>query len=202
MLFRSPNPFGIPFNMPVAVICTRPKRKEIFFEMCLKLSVYYDLVGNTLGDLASSSGILAWYKNNGCTKYLAHRPIKFESENSEQKSEFWFRLIAHSRNLMVGAMQTAIYDHVQNIWFPELINQLGNFDEVEIGSDNDLADAYGIAIVQSISLNVAPRDDTYQEKEDPFSLPGWHKDKFGNMVPFGEFTRPENPETDYEGFGS
>ena len=197
-----PNPFGVPFNMPVAVICTRPKRKEMFFEMCLKLSVYYDLVGNTLGDLAGSSGILGWYKNNGCTKYLSHRPIKFESENSEQQNEFWFRLTGHSRNLMVGAMQTSIHDYCQNIWFPELINQLGNFDEVEIGSDNDLADAYGIAIVQSISLNVAPRDNTFKESEDPFSLGNWITDKNGNVIPAGDFKRPTNPEEDHEYFGS
>ena len=196
------NPFGIPFNMPVAVISTRPKRKEIFFDMCLKLSVYYDLIGNTLGDKASSSGIINWYKDSNCMKYLAPRPTKFESMNSEQSHEFWVSLNSYSRPLMVGAMQTAIHDHVQNIWFPELINQLGNFDEVEIGSDNDLADAYGIALMQSISLNVAPRDDTFREKEDPFSLGGWTQDKMGNIVPMGEFTRPDDPETDYEGFGS
>jgi hypothetical protein len=197
-----PNTFGIPFNMPVAVICTRPKRKEIFFDMCLKLSVYYDLVGNTLGDLAGSSGIISWYKNSGCSKYLAHRPTKFESENTEQSSEYWFRLTNYSRPLMVGAMQTSIHDYCQNIWFPELINQLGNFDEVEIGSDNDLADAYGIAIVQSISVVAAPRDDNTKESEDPFSLGNWITDKNGNVIPAGDFKRPTNPEEDHEYFGS
>ena len=195
------NPFGVPFNMPVAVICTRPARKEIFFEMCLKLSVYYDLVGNTLGDKASSSGIISWYKDSGCMKYLAPRPTKFESMNSEQSHEFWVSLNSYSRPLMVGAMQTAIHDYSQNIWFPELINQLGNFDEVEIGSDNDLADAYGIALMQSISVTAAPRDDTYKEGEDPFSLGGWAQDKNGTMIPTGEFVRPTDPEIDYEYFG-
>jgi len=94
------NPFGIPFNMPVAVISTRPKRKEIFFEMCLKLSVYYDLVGNTLGDKASSSGIINWYKDSNCMKYLAPRPTKFESMNSEQSHEFWVSLNSYSRPLI------------------------------------------------------------------------------------------------------
>lgn len=196
-----PNTFGIPFNMPVAVICTRPKRKEIFFDMCLKLSVYYDLVGNTLGDKAGSSGIIKWYENHNCMKYLAPRPKKFESMNSEQSHEFWVSLNSYSRPLMVGLMQTSIHDHVQNIWFPELLNQLGNFDEVEIGSDNDLADAYGIALMQSVSLNVAPKDNTYHKKEDPFSLGGWTHDENGNMVPVGEFTKPLDPEIDYEGFG-
>jgi hypothetical protein len=195
------NPFGIPFNMPVAVICTRPARKEIFFEMCLKLSVYYNLIGNTLGDKASSSGIISWYKDNGCMKYLAPRPTKFESINSGQSHEFWVSLNAYSRPLMVGAMQTAIHDYYQNIWFPELVNQLGNFDEVEIGSDNDLADAYGIALMQSISMTAAPRDDTYKEEEDPFSLGGWSQDKSGVMIPTGEFVRPTDPEIDYDGFG-
>jgi hypothetical protein len=197
-----PNTFGIPFNMPVAVICTRPKRKEIFFDMCLKLSVYYDLVGNTLGDKAGSSGIIKWYENHNCMRYLAPRPKKFESMNSEQSHEFWVSLNSYSRPLMVGAMQTSIHDYCQNIWFPELINQLGNFDEVEIGSDNDLADAYGIALMQSISVVAAPRDDNTKESEDPFSLGNWITDKNGNVVPAGDFKRPTNPEEDYEYFGS
>ena len=197
-----PNTFGIPFNMPVAVICTRPKRKEIFFDMCLKLSVYYDLVGNTLGDKAGSSGIIKWYENHNCMRYLAPRPKKFESMNSEQSHEFWVSLNTYSRPLMVGAMQTSIHDYCQNIWFPELINQLGNFDEVEIGSDNDLADAYGIALMQSISVVAAPRDDNTKESEDPFSLGNWITDKNGNVVPAGEFKRPINPEEDHEYFGS
>ena len=197
-----PNTFGIPFNMPVAVICTRPKRKEIFFDMCLKLSVYYDLVGNTLGDKAGSSGIIKWYENHNCMRYLAPRPKKFESMNSEQSHEFWVSLNTYSRPLMVGAMQTSIHDYCQNIWFPELINQLGNFDEVEIGSDNDLADAYGIALMQSISVVAAPRDDNTKESEDPFSLGNWITDKNGNVIPVGDFKRPTNPEEDHEYFGS
>jgi hypothetical protein len=197
-----PNTFGIPFNMPVAVICTRPKRKEIFFDMCLKLSVYYDLVGNTLGDKAGSSGIIKWYENHNCMRYLAPRPKKFESMNSEQSHEFWVSLNSYSRPLMVGAMQTSIHDYCQNIWFPELINQLGNFDEVEIGSDNDLADAYGIALMQSISVVASPRDDNFKESEDPFSLGNWITDKNGNVVPAGDFKRPTNPEEDHEYFGS
>lgn len=197
-----PNTFGIPFNMPVAVICTRPKRKEIFFDMCLKLSVYYELVGNTLGDKAGSSGIIKWYENHNCMRYLAPRPKKFESMNSEQSHEFWVSLNTYSRPLMVGAMQTSIHDYCQNIWFPELINQLGNFDEVEIGSDNDLADAYGIALMQSISVVAAPRDDNTKESEDPFSLGNWITDKNGNVIPAGDFKRPTNPEEDHEYFGS
>ncbi len=178
---------------PVAIICTRPKRKEMFFDMCCKLSVYYNLVGATLGDKASSSGIITWYRDNGCQKYLAVRPTKFESTNSEQSHEYWVSLNTYSRPLMVGLMQSAIYDYVQNIWFPELINQLGNFDEVTVGSDNDLADAYGIALMQDISTVISPRDLNYSLKDDPFVLNSFEDDD--------EKEKRISLEQDWKGFG-
>jgi hypothetical protein len=186
---------------PVATICTRPKRKEAFFDMCLKLAVYYNIVGNVLGDKAGSSGIIQWFKDNGCQKYLALRPTKFESENSEQSHEYWVSMNKTSKPMMIGLMQTNIYDFCQNIWFPELINQLGNYDEVEIGSDNDLADAYGIALMQDVSVNIAPRDNSFREKNNPFVLPGWEYNKEGILVPSNSFKRPSNPEKDFEHFG-
>jgi hypothetical protein len=108
---------------------------------------------------------------------------------------------SYSKPLMVGLMQTAVYDYAQNIWFKELISELQNYDEVEIGSDNDLADAYGIALVQDVSVNVAPRDDSFVQEEDPFSLGGWDLDKNGNVIPALEFKKPEDPEEDFQYFG-
>lgn len=187
---------------PVATICTRPKRKEIFFDMCLKLSVYYNIVGNVLGDKAASSGIINWFKDNGCQKYLAKRPTKFESENSEQSHEYWVSINKYSKPLMVGLMQTNVLDYSTNIWFEELLNQLENYDEIEVGSDNDLADAYGIALMQDVSVNIAPRDNSYREKNNPFVLPGWVHDKNGILVPENMHKiNPNSPEKDFDGFG-
>lgn len=186
---------------PVAVICTRPKRKEIFFDMCLKLSVYYNLIGATLGDKAGSSGIINWYKDNGFQRMLALRPQKFESENSGQVHEYWMAINKYSKPLMIGLMQTVVLDYGQNIWFDELIKQLSNYDDVEIGSDNDLADAFGIALVQDVSVNIAPRDNSLIEKENPFILPEWQQDRHGNLVRGGENYNFDNPEKDSDYFG-
>lgn len=186
---------------PIAIICTRPKRKEIFFDMCLKLSVYYNIIGNVLGDKAGSSGIINWFKDNGFQRMLALRPQKFESENSEQSHEYWVSLNKYSRPLMVGLMQTVIYDFCQNIWFEQLIEQLLNFDDVEIGSDNDLADAFGIALMQDVSVNIAPRDNSLIEKSNPFVLPEWQTDRFGNLVRGDMQTNFDNPEKDSDYFG-
>lgn len=188
-------------HTPVAVICTRPKRKEIFFDMCLKLSVYYNLVGVTLGDKAGSSGIINWFKDNGCQRYLAPRPTKFESMNSEQSHEYWFSINSYSRPMMISLMQTAIYDYSQNIWFGELMRQLQNYDEVEIGSDNDLADAWGISLVQDASVVVPVRDTSENEKDDPFLLPTWQQSKDGTWILGSDIKKPISPEQDYDGFG-
>jgi hypothetical protein len=48
---------------------------------------------------------------------------------------------------------------------------LGNYDEVEIGSDNDLADAFGIALMQDVSVDMKPRDLNDNMGNKRFDLP-------------------------------
>lgn len=186
---------------PVATICTRPKRKEMFFDMCLKLAVYYNLKHNVLGDIAASSGIIQWFKDNGCEHFLANRPTKYESASSEQTHEYWVRMTNTSRPARSGLMQSWIEDYIEGCWFPEAITQLMNFDLEEIGSDNDLADAIGIALMQDISTPIAPRDNTKVNEKNPFVLGGWEWDKNGKLVPTDDIKRPNNPEKDFEHFG-
>lgn len=165
---------------PVACISCRPKRKEIFYEMCIMLSVYYKMYGNVLGDVASDT-IIKHFNDHGCYSYLADRPKKFESEASKQSHDKWVRLTDYSRPRMSGLMQAYILDFVQNIWFPELINQLGNFDEVEIGSDNDLADAFGIALMQDLSFDVKPRNEEQDHIDDRYSMTKFIDDGKGGL---------------------
>lgn len=168
-------------KIPVAVISCRPKRKEMFYEMCIKLAVYYKMYGNVLGDIASDT-IMKHFEQHGCYGYLADRPKRFESENSEQSHEKWVRLTTFSRPRMIGLMQAHVEDYCGEIWFPELINQIGNYDEVEIGSDNDLADAYGIALMQDISCDVRPRDEEADNVDHRFDLPQFVDDGKGGLI--------------------
>jgi len=186
---------------PVAVISCRPNRKEKFYEMCLQLAVYYDLVGNVLVDIANGL-VIQYFKEQGGAKYLAIRPTKFESENSDQTSEFGVRLTTFARPRMVGLMQTHILDHVQDIYFPELIHQLGNYDEIEVGSDNDLADAYGIALMQDISCEIRPFDYNDNTQDNRWKMPEYTTDRNGNVIlkpDGGDF--PINPQEDSDTFG-
>src|SRR6185369_15503454 len=88
---RMNNISGAMKNAPVAVICCRPRRKELFYDLCLKAAVLYDLIGNVLVDVAAAL-VMEYFRENGGWKYLADRPRKFESENSEQTHEKGVRL--------------------------------------------------------------------------------------------------------------
>jgi len=185
---------------PIAVISCRPKRKEKFYELCLMASVYYNLIGNVLVDVGAGV-IMEYFREHGGWKFLADRPRKFESETSEQTHEKGVRLTNFSRPRMSGLMQADIVDNVQNNWFPELINQLGNFDEVEIGSDNDLADAYGLALMQDISCDVRPRDQNNEDKDNRFDLPEFVMGSNGELMMRTENFNLEDEEQDHGKFG-
>jgi hypothetical protein len=178
---RDNNIQGAMKNAPVAVISCRPKRKEKFYDLCMKLAVFYPLNGNVLGDV-STGLVMNHFRENGLWHLLAERPRKFESENSEQTHEKWVRLTSFAKPRMSSLMQTDIVDNAQNFWFPELINQLQNYDEVEIGSDNDLADAYGIALMQDVSCDIKPRNLEAEVITDRFDLPQFVSDGNGGMV--------------------
>lgn len=183
-------------NAPVAVISCRPRRKELFYELCLKLAVFYNLRSNVLVDVGAGL-IMQYFMDNGCWNYLADRPRKFESEASEQTHEKGVRLTGFSRLRMVALMQSDVEDNIQEIWFPELINQLGNYDVVEVGSDNDLADAYGLALMQSVSFDIKPRDTTDESVNDRFNLPTFVADgESGLKLKGSSVVDPNNPQLD------
>lgn len=175
---------------PVATICCRPNHKETFYEMCLKLAIFYfcDEKGQIttqnafLIDVANKL-IFKYFEERGYANLLGYRPRKFESEHSEQTHTYGVHLNNHSKPLMVGLMQSGVDYYCKNIWFPELINQLQNYDEVEIGSDNDLADAYGIALMQDASDDNQSRDLKDWDNPDMFNLTQWKTDANGYKVP-------------------
>ena len=165
---------------PVAIIRCRPKRKEIFFDLCLKLSIYYKMHAQVLGDVASDT-ILEYFANVGCYGYLADRPKKFESLASEQMHTKWVRLTSYSKPAMIGLMQFHVNNHIAKIKFPQLIDEILSYDEGARLSDNDLADAYGIALMQNVSSESVIKDLSKEEILDRYSLPQFVPDGNGGM---------------------
>lgn len=196
---------GLPKKVPVACIRTRPKRKEIFYDLCLKLAAYYDIRNNVLIDVRCPA-IIPWFKDRGGEKYLAKRPSKFEKEDTTQGHDYGVSLNTYSKDLMVGVMQTHIYDYSNEIWFnsdlevgPNLINELLDYDIQTLDSDNDLADAYGIALMQDISADVKPQDTYAHVEDDEWAMPEWTTDAHGNVVMKSDGINHDNPELDHNG---
>lgn len=213
VLMRNSNIVGAPQKAPVAVICTRPPRKEVFYDMCLRLAVYYNIRNNVLIDVAKPQ-IIKYFEERSCFGYLAPRPRKFESPNSEQSHAVGVSLNIYSRPMMVALMESAVYYNVDQIWFNhteeypngvkiqcDLINQLGNFDETEVGSDNDLADAYGIALMQDVSCDLRVEDESTRDIDDIFNVHDGYFDHFGNFIQGGKPTELKSDEQDHDRFG-
>ena len=184
---------SLPTMKPVCVIRCRPDRKEKFYEMCLMVSIFYNLVGATLIDHGNKL-VIEYYKANGGTRFLARRPAKLESENSEQGHDYGVSLNKHSKPIMVAYMQTAVLDHGNKIVFPNLIDELKAYDEYTVNSDNDLADAYGIAIVQNYSTHLKPRDGTAKDRNKKYLLNDENSGSYGKK-------KKKNIEQDHDNFG-
>ena len=128
---------------------------------------------------------------------MAYRPTKFEKENSEQTNTYGVSLNINSRPQMVSLMQSAIFDFYKNIWFRFLIEELLKFDEVALGSDNDLADAYGIALMQDVSMLIAPRDQKDLNLANIYRLGGdFVVNELGQTVPVKKTPRIGHDEQD------
>lgn len=166
---------------PVALIRNRPKRKEEFYEQCLKLSIYYDLVGAVLGDVANAV-ILNHFKEAGCFRFISKIPKKFESPNAEAVNTHWIRLTGYVKPRMIGALQTFFFNHTEKIWFPDIIEEALNYEEVEVGSDNDSIDALGIALMRLLDQDQVAYSEEDLLKNNPYAYPEWSETAEGNIV--------------------
>jgi hypothetical protein len=160
---------GLDSMTPCAIIRSRPKHKEMFYELCLKLSIWYDLTANVMIDLGAAL-IMQYFKEKGCQKYLAKRPASFESEDSQQQHEFGFKFTGYSKPRMIALLQSYIAYHGQKIWFQPLIEDLLNYDVQAKDSDWDAADALGLALIRHTEINKKPVDVTKALESDPYEL--------------------------------
>lgn len=165
----------------VCVIRTRPPRKEMFYDMCAKVAVYYGLYANSLIDVGKP-GIIKHFEDLGLRSYLAYRPRKFESTNSTQTHEFGVSLNSYSKPLMVSLLQSYILDYVDTVWFPDIIDEALIYDEYEKDSDNDTIDALGIALMQMVSDGSNPMNMEDKELEKAFEYPSYETDADGHIV--------------------
>lgn len=149
---------------PVCLYYRRPKRKEIFWETSLKISVLYNLLKNTMIG-ADADLVIQYYKDQGAKKFLAKRPKAFDSPDGKQMFEFGVKMTAYSKPRLIGVLQSYVESWVHLNVFPLILKDLVAYDDENIGTDWDSADAIGYAVMRVIDMKKAPSGAENNERE-------------------------------------
>jgi hypothetical protein len=157
---------------PICVVRTRPAKKEDFYDTCLKVAYYYNLVGNVLIDIEKGL-VIRHFEENGGRKFLAERPRALESKNSEQQHKHGMKFTTYSKPMAVALMQGWVDDDIEECWFPILIKELGDYNVGVTGKDSDwdAADALMLALCRILDMKKPPRNDV--GGDDAMDMPDW-----------------------------
>ena len=165
---------------PVCLYYKRPARKEIFFETCLKISVWYNLLKNTMCN-AEQDFVIDYYIKNGGRKFLSPRPKAFDSPKSEQRHKFGAKMTGYSKPLILGVVQSFVEDFIQFCNFPEMLRDMLAYDEEYIGTDWDSVDALAYSIMRIEDMRTRPRKG--EADNDPaYADAKWRFDGDGNAI--------------------
>jgi hypothetical protein len=166
------------------VVCgyyKRPRRKEIFFEQCLKIAVWYDLVGNTMCS-AEQELIIDYFKKHHGRRYLAPRPKRFDAKDARPTHDYGAKMTGYSKPLAIGLGQSFVLDSIEYCFYEEIIRDFLAYDELTINSDWDSVDAIMLAEMRYEDMKRKARkkdgDEGYK-----YNRTEWVKDSRGNLYP-------------------
>ena len=127
----------------VAEYTDRPKKKEDFWDGCLKLAVYYNarmLVEYT------KIGILDYFKRMNALKYLKEKPESAHNPGTKTRNRYGVHMNKQVKALMEDLIDDYLRESVEDIWFIDLIDELANY-----GLQNtDRAIAFGLCLIHNI----------------------------------------------------
>lgn len=166
------------------VVCgyyKRPRRKEIFFEQCLKIAVWYDLIGNVMC-AAEYELIIQYFQKNRGQRYLSPRPRKFDAKDSKPTHQYGAKMTGYSKPLAIGLGQNFVLDSISFCYYEEVIRDFLGYDELATDSDWDSADAIMLAMMRFEDMKGKPRK-KYNEHENGMKRTEWKIDANGNPYP-------------------
>jgi hypothetical protein len=135
-------------------------------------SVLYNLQKNTMVS-AEADLVIQFYKNHACTKYLSPRPKSFDSPNSELNNDYGAKMTVYSKPRMVGLLQSWVLDNIVWCFFLRTIQDLICYDDQNIGTDYDSADALGLILMRIEDMKKKPRLLEDKELNETLMLPSY-----------------------------
>ena len=179
--------------VPACLYFKRPKRKEIHWEISLKIAVYYNLLGN-MNIAAESDACIDHFKKNGGKKYLAKRPKSFDAPDGKQMHDFGTKMTTFSKPRMLSLMQSWTEDHSQTCVFREVVEDFIAYDDENIGTDYDSADAIGLALIKISDMKAKPRKSETYQQDKRFELGDWVQGSDGGIYPADNDNRRNDPD--------
>jgi hypothetical protein len=164
---------------PVCLYYYRPPRKEDFYDICLKIAVWYGLKNNVMCS-AEQDFVIDYFKKNGGTKYLSPRPKTFDTRRGQQVHKYGAKMTGSSKEIILGIVQSWVIDYVDDCEFPLILRDLLAYDEAYIGTDWDSVDAIAYAKMRIEDMKTRPRKSNDDEDMTPEII--WIPDERGNMI--------------------
>jgi hypothetical protein len=155
------------YPLGLLIACTyqkRPPRKEQFYEITLKISIAYHLIKNCLVAADAQNHIDYFAKGFGL-QFLALRPKSLDAPKSQMMNVYGVKMTVYSKPIMVGFLQSYILDYVYLCKDPQMIRELIAYDSQNIGTDWDLADSLGFALIRNVDMKRKPRSDESDQGE-------------------------------------
>lgn len=151
---------------PVCLYYHRPPRKEQFFEISLKIAVYYNLVQNTMIS-AEYDLIIDWWKRHHGLRYVSPRPRTFDAPKTQYNYNLGAKMTTANKPRMLALVQTYIDDWCEYIKYIDILKDALAYDEENIGSDWDSIDALGLSLMRDHDMRMLPsqKEQTSEEKD-------------------------------------
>lgn len=179
--FHQERPIAEPALLPVCYYYDRPPRKEKFFEISLMISVFYGLQRKMMVS-AEHESCLDFFQVHGGRKFLAFRPKSMDSPKSQQIHKYGVKMTPYSKPRMLGLSQSYIDNWGIYLRCDPLIRDYLAYDEENIGTDWDLTDATGNALIcRHDQHTVLPREEDEKGVDNDDSME-YYYDENGNFT--------------------
>lgn len=180
-----------PGEYPVAFYTDRPESKQVFYENCLKLAIFYDC--KILVEY-NDDNFFKFFINNKVFRFLKERPRSADSPYSTVTNKYGVHMKTHQKKMVTEYLDEYIKEHWEDIYFLPLLNELCIYGT----ANTDRAMAFGMALMHDAD-NLRTVKARESESEDNTLFIPHFKNVNGNIVSVNGLEGSSNaPTYDYE----
>ncbi|MHA1288360.1 MAG: hypothetical protein ACTSPB_13225 [Candidatus Thorarchaeota archaeon] len=162
-----------PGEMPICIYRDRPYSKSDFYEMCLKIAIFYNT--QILVEY-NDDGFLKFFLEKRMGRYLKERPQSADAPYSKVSNRYGIHMKVYQKKLAVELIDEYIKKHCDDIYFLSLLDELQVFGK----KNTDIVMAFGMALIHDMdSVAIRTRED--EEANNNFAVTTLVRGDDGNL---------------------